>query len=152
MNQQKSPEDILQENAGINPERFERFVKDDQADTNDLLKGLKVATVYIDNRSIGNYFEQDARIYGSVSAREYRGYSSNFSKEIVGQVLIENVDKIRSVYIETSDYSHIISTLNNKNILVLWGDPNLGKQTTALHFLSSVTKSEILISLKFKLP
>ncbi|MEQ8383291.1 MAG: HEAT repeat domain-containing protein [Coleofasciculus sp. A1-SPW-01] len=143
MSQQKNSEDILQENSGINPESFERFVKNDKADTNELLKGLKVATVYIDNRSIGNYFEEDARIYGSVSVREHRGYSSNFSKEIVGQILVENLDKIRSVYVETSDYSNVFSTLNNEHILVLWGNPKLGKQTTALRLLSSVTKSEI---------
>ncbi len=144
MSQQKDSDDFLQENTGINSEKFERFVKDDKADTNELLKGLEVATVYIDNRSIGNYFEQDAQIYGSVSVREHRGYSSNASKEIVGQILIESIDKVRSVYVETSDYIPVVSALNNKHILVLWGDPKIGKQTTALRLLSSVIKGEIL--------
>jgi len=143
VSKQENPENIPPENDGINPEEFERFIKDDNADTNELSKGLKYGITYIDNRSFGNYFEQDAQIYGNVSVRDYGKRSASSSKEIFGQVLIENIEKIRSVYIETSVYARISSTLNNKHVLVLWGAPKFGKQTTAVRLLSCVSESEI---------
>jgi hypothetical protein len=140
VSKQENLEDVSAENDGINPEDFERFFKDDKTDSNDLIQGLKAATVYIDNRSIGNYFEPDARIYGNVSARNYE---KQLSKEIIGQVFIKNIEKIRSVYIETLDYIRVSSVLNSKHILVLWGSPKFGKQTTAVQLLSSVSEGEV---------
>jgi hypothetical protein len=126
------------------PEGFERFVKDSKAETNDLLRDLKAtAGVYIDNRSIGNYFEQEARVYGSVAGRDYGKQTTTLSGDVVGKILIENIEKICSVYVETPNYTQALSVLQEKHILVLSGNQNWGKQTTAVRLLSNLLGSEV---------
>lgn len=136
--------DIPKEDGNIDLEEFERSVKDGKVDTSELRQGLKeAATVYIDNRSVGNYFERDARIHGSVFNREYSRSSSTSSQEVVGQILIENIEKVREVYVETSEYYNALSVLKSQHVLVLWGNQKFGKQTTALHLCSSLSEGKI---------
>jgi hypothetical protein len=131
-------------NNPIRPEAFERFAKTDSADSTDVMQGLKAATVYIDNRNIGNYFEQEAQIHGSVTGRDANWRVSHASPEIVGQILAEHIEKIGRVYVEPSRYSQARLRLNEYHILVLQGQANFGKQTTALHLLNELCDRDIL--------
>lgn len=110
------------------------------------LESLKAAAVvYIDQRQIGNYLEQDARIYGSVAGRDLRNNATDSTgKEIAGQVVVKNIDKVRSVYVRTANYGYAQQILKDKHLLILWGEQNHGKQTTAIHLLLSLPTDEIL--------
>jgi len=127
------------------PEGFERFLKKEgKAGANDLLQELKeTASVYVDNRRFGNYFEQDATVYGSVAGRDYGKWAKALSANVVGKILIENIEKVRSVYVETVSYTQASSVLRDKHILVLSGHQNFGKQTTAVRLLSSLSDGEV---------
>lgn len=127
------------------PEGFERFVKKDgKAGTNDFLRELKeTASVYVDNRRFGNYFEQDATVFGSVAGRDSGKWAKALSANVVGKILIENIEKVCSVYVETVSYTQASSVLRDKHILVLSGHQNFGKQTTAVRLLSSLSDSEV---------
>jgi hypothetical protein len=139
-NSEKKPPES---NSSI-PDGFERFVKDGKGETNDLLRDLKAtASVYIDNRSIGNYFEQEARVYGSVAGRDYGKRTTTLSGDVVGKILIENIEKICSVYVETPNYTQALSVLHEKHIVVLSGNQNWGKQTTAVRLLSNLYRGEV---------
>ena len=127
------------------PEGFERFLKKDgKAGTNDLLRELKeTASVYVDNRRFGNYFEQDATVFGSVAGRDSGKWAKALSGDVVGKILIENIEKVSSVYVETVSYTQASFVLRDKHILVLSGHQNFGKQTTAVHLLSSLSDCEV---------
>lgn len=144
MSQTTNPEKgSVEPNSSI-PEEYERLVKDGNARTNELLRELKAATsVYIDNRNIGNYFEQDAQVYGSVAGRDHGKSATALSGHIVGKILIESIEKVCSVYVETSSYTHADSVLREKHILVLSGHSNFGKQTTAVRLLSTFSQGEV---------
>ncbi|GET37822.1 nSTAND3 domain-containing NTPase [Microseira wollei] len=128
---------------------IERIIKGDKiGNIEELYRELKATTVYIDNRRIGNYLEHDARIYGNVAGRDQRNHTRDSAKgiavkEIAGQILIEEVEKVRSVYVETASYTQAKSILSEKHVLILCGDSNYGKQTTAIHLLVSLTAEEI---------
>ncbi len=134
----------VEESEHINPEKeLERLIDGAQSgNIGELHRWLKAATtVYIDNRRIGNYLEQEARIYGSVAGRDFINDAT--VKEVAGQVLIENIDKVRTVYVETASYPLAERFLKEKHLLILWGEQSLGKQTTAIHLLSSLPSDEI---------
>jgi hypothetical protein len=139
-----NPEKSQPEHNSSIPEGFERFVKDSNAGTNDLLQELQAtARVYVDNRQFGNYFEGEATVWGSVAGRDYGKWTKAVSGDIVGKILIENIEKVRSVYVETDSYDRASSVLTEKHILVLSGHPNFGKQTTAVSLLSSLSQGEV---------
>jgi hypothetical protein len=125
-------------------EELENLIGGTQNDNiRELHQYLKAATtVYIDNRCIGNYLEGNARNYGSMAGKDIIG--SVTDEEVAGQVLVENVDKIRSVYVRTANYDRAQQILKDKHLLILWGDRNFGKQTTGIHLLSSLSNNEIL--------
>lgn len=133
------------ESNSSKPEGFERFLKKDgKAGTNDFLRELtETASVYVDNRRFGNYFEQDATVFGSVAGRDHGNWSKTLSPNVVGKILIENIEKVSSVYVETVSYTQASSVLRDKHILVLSGHQNFGKQTTAVRLLSSLSDSEV---------
>lgn len=132
-----------EESERISPEEeLERLINGEQTgNIGELHQWLKASTVYIDNRRIGNYLEHDARIYGSVAGRDL--INNVTANEVAGQVLIEKLDKVRSVYIETASYAQAQHILRDSHLLILWGDQNIGKQTTAIHLLSSLPTDEI---------
>jgi hypothetical protein len=143
LSNQLNPENSYSEYNPVDPGEFEHLIKDDKTSTSELLQELRTAAnVYIDNRSYGNYFEEKAQIHGAIAGRDYGRNTTSFSKEIVGQVLIENIEKIHSVYTKTTHYTQAHSVLDEKHLLILWGDPNFGKQTTAVHLLSSLSGND----------
>lgn len=145
MSNTSNSENSQPERNSSKPEGFERFLKKEgKAGANDLLQELKeTASVYVDNRRFGNYFEQDATVYGSVAGRDYGKWAKALSANVVGKILIENIEKVRSVYVETVSYTQASSVLRDKHILVLSGHQNFGKQTTAVRLLSSLSDGEV---------
>ena len=63
-------------------------------------------------------------------------------KEVAGQVLSADIEKIRSVYVQTASYTRAQRILEDKRILILWGDSRLGKRTAAIHLLLSLLHVE----------
>jgi hypothetical protein len=126
-------------------EFINKFRGDDTARSiNEFLRGLGAANVYIDARSGGAYFADQVDITGDVVGGSQTKWTKRISvKDVAGQVLSANIEKVRSVYVETTSYKQAKKILDEKNILILWGDPKLGKQTTAIHLLSLLQTEEI---------
>ncbi len=118
--------------------------KDKAEDISDLLRSLGVANVYIDARSGGAYFTDQVEITGDVvGGNQTKRTKRNSVKEVAGQILSANIEKIRSVYVETDKYQHVKTILDEKHLLILQGHRRFGKQTTAIHLLSTFNAEEI---------
>lgn len=139
----------------------------------ELWQGLRVANVFIDARSGGAYFANDAKIEGDVVGRfqsnrnvdikqgnynekiEGNYYeqkrtisaTSSYAQDIAGTILNTEIEKILSVYVQTSNYNDAKSILNNKHILILQGEPHFGKRTTAIHLLLSVLDTKEILEI-----
>ena len=115
------------------------------------LQGLGAANVFIDARSGGAYFASEAKVTGDVVGRSQSkrtaSATSSYAKDIVGTILIGDVNKIPRVYVETSSYSHAQNILNNKHLLILWGDSHFGKRTTAIRLLLSLSQTEEILEI-----
>lgn len=135
---EKSIED-WKENAGKNIGEF--------------FQGLGVANVYIDARSGGAYFSGDTKIEGDAVGRSKYTLSSTSASTSTtsiygaGTILSAEIKKIRSVYVKTSCYGDAQNILNKKHILILWGDSHLGKRTTAIHLLLSLSQAEGILEI-----
>lgn len=107
------------------------------AESIEFLSSLAAANVYINFHNGGVYFEDEVKIRGDfVTGNQTKSTKRTSVKKIAGQVFITNIEKVRSVYIETKNYHDAQSILDDKHILILRGDANFGKQTTAIHLLS----------------
>jgi hypothetical protein len=101
--------------------------------------------VYIDARSGGNYFAGRVGIKGDVVGRnQSQSNKHGFSKEVAGQILTGDIEKICAVYIETNSYQQAKYLLDEKHLLILYGKQHLGKQTTGVHLLSFLESKVIL--------
>ena len=112
----------------------------------EICQGLGAANVFIDARSGGAYFAGDAKVDGDVvghsQSKRTASATSIRAKEIAGRVLSADIKKVRSVYVQTSNYSDAQKILYDKHILILRGDSHRGKKTTAIHLLLSLSKIE----------
>lgn len=135
------------------PKTLEEFIKnftgsDSSKSISEFLQGLGAANVFIDARSGGAYFTDRVDITGDVvgvNQTKWTRVSAKRSsvKEVAGQVLSADIEKVRSVYVETASYTQAKSILSEKHVLILCGDSNYGKQTTAIHLLAILTAEEI---------
>ncbi|MFB2770181.1 HEAT repeat domain-containing protein [Pelatocladus sp. BLCC-F211] len=133
-NTTNSVEDLIKDFAG----------KDKAEDISDLVRSLGVANVYIDARSGGAYFTDQVDITGDVvGGNQTKRTKRSSVKEVAGQILSANIEKIRSVYVETDSYQHVKTILDEKHLLILQGHRRFGKQTTAIHLLSTFNAEEI---------
>lgn len=139
-------EGVEKSNRTSSAEEFiKKFVGEDTVrNINEFVQGLGAANVYIDARSGGAYFTDQVDITGDViGGNQTKSTKRSSVKEVAGQILSANIEKVRSVYVETSSYKQAKSVLDEKHVLILQGDPHLGKQTTAIHLLSLLEVEEI---------
>jgi hypothetical protein len=114
----------------------------------ELLRGQQIASVYIDARSGGVFFGDEAHITGDIVGhgqvkRAAVPPSGVLTGAAVGQVLSEDLAKVRAVYVAPSLYAQAQRILAEKHVLILWGQAHWGKWTTALHLLSTLHADEI---------
>ncbi|MEH1970475.1 hypothetical protein [Nostoc sp.] len=130
-----------------NPEEefIKNFVgKDTARNINEFLQWQGAANIFIDARSGGAYFANKVDITGDVVGGNQTKSTKHLSvKDIAGLVLSADIEKVRSVYIETTRYEQAKSILKKKRVLLLWGDSKIGKQTTAIHLLLHSQNQEI---------
>ena len=144
----EAPPEDSDDGAPARPVSEEEWVKEikdqDVARTvTELLRGQRIASVYIDARSGGVFFGGEARITGDVVGRGQAKQaaappSGVLTESAVGGVLSEDLDKVRAVYVAPSLYAQAQRILAEKHILILWGQAHWGKWTTALHLLSAL--------------
>ena len=114
----------------------------------ELLRGQRIAAVYIDARSGGVFFSGEAHITGDVVGRRQIKQPLNppvgtYAEIIAGRVLEEDLEKIRNVYVKPPLYSQAYRILKEKKVLVLWGQAHWGKWSTALYLLLSLRVEQI---------
>jgi len=144
---QESDEDFLK--RAINDDKND----DRNRNIKDLLQGLGVTSVYIDARNIdsrsgGNYFAGNVNNEGNITGRNYRKNTTKSEersnkKEVAEQVLIEEIDKICGVYVSPPHYSRAKTILNEKHLLILRGEPHIGKWTTGIYLLATIGEEKI---------
>lgn len=146
-----SPESTEAPPPPISEDELIKHVKD--RDTariiSELLRGQRIASIYIDARSGGVFFASEAHVTGDVIGRgqvkQILRETSEISVEsVAGHVLSEDLDKVRAVYIKPSPYDRAYQILTEGQVLVLWGQAHWGKWTTSLHLLLSLQVEEIL--------
>ncbi|NEP00549.1 MAG: hypothetical protein F6K58_18125 [Symploca sp. SIO2E9] len=117
----------------------------------EMWQGLGAANVFIDARSGGAYFAGEAKVAGDLVGRSQSkrtaSTTGNYAKDIAGTILSADLKKVCSVYVQTSSYSDAQNILNNKHVLILWGDSHLGKRTTAIHLLLSLSQTEEILEI-----
>jgi len=131
---------------------FEELIKkisesDRNKNISELLQGLGAANVYIDARSGGAYFANQVDITGDVVGNTQHKWSAvsdqhSSAEGVAGQVLSVEIEKVSSVYVQTTRYTQAQQILNEKHLLILWGNSRLGKRTTAIHLLLSCLHGE----------
>lgn len=114
----------------------------------ELLRGQKIASVYVDARSGGVFFGGKTEVAGDVVGREQtkRGVSarsSTLADAGFGRVLRKDLAKVRGVYVKPTAYARAQRILENRHVLVIWGQAHGGKWTTALHLLSTLYSETI---------
>lgn len=114
----------------------------------ELLRGQKIASVYIDARSGGAFFSGQTEVAGDVVGRDQvKGAtppaSSTLAEAGVGRVLSKELAKVRAVYVEPPPYDRAKGILGKRRVIVLWGQAHVGKWTTALRLLSAYHPEEI---------
>jgi hypothetical protein len=120
------------------------------------LRGQKAALVYID---LQQHYETiidsvaGAVSTGSGDVRYGATFTGKRSESSVdkGQLLSEDSEKIKSVYIRPSPYDQAQKLLSDRRVVLLWGHAHWGKLTTALHLLSSFHNRIFEISPNIKL-
>ncbi|WP_026730995.1 hypothetical protein [Fischerella sp. PCC 9605] len=150
-NTEKSGQDNKSEGAEAfnhtNPQEefFKKLLGEDTArNINESLQWQGAANIYIDARSGGAYFANQVDIEGDiVGGNQTKSIKRSSVKDIAGQVLSADIEKVRSVYVETTSYQQAKRILKEKHVLILWGDSKFGKQTTAIHLLSHLKTEEI---------
>jgi hypothetical protein len=152
----KTVETIINDNAEapVPPVSEDELVKhfkdkDTARIISELLTGQRIASIYIDKRSNGVFFGGEAHITGDVVGRgqvnqTQQQAGETYTEVIACCVLGKDLDKIRNVYIKPVLHDNASRILNEKQILILWGQAHWGKWTTALHLLSSLQTEEIL--------
>jgi hypothetical protein len=123
--------------------------KDTSRIVEELLRGKKVASVYIDARSGGNFFGGEAHITGDAVGRRQtkhatRIISESYTEVVAGQILIEDLQKVNSVYVKPPLYASAREILSQGHMLILWGQAHWGKWTTALQLLTDLNTQRIL--------
>jgi hypothetical protein len=114
----------------------------------EILRGQKIASVYIDARSGGAFFSGKAEIAGDVVGRDQvKGATPSARSTLAdagfGRVLRRDITKVRGVYVKPTPYPRAERIVGKKHVLVLWGQVHVGKWTTALHLLSTYHSEEI---------
>ena len=114
----------------------------------ELLRGQRIAAVYIDARSGGVFFSGEAHITGDVVGQRQvkqplKPPMGAYAEILAGRVLDEDLEKIRNVYVKPSLYGQAYRILSEKKVLLLWGQAHWGKWTTAIHLLSSLQVEQI---------
>lgn len=127
---------------------------------NEVLRGRQIASVYIDARSGGAFFSGETRVEGDIvgGGRAYRtqfgasvsGTIHTGSGELrgerqaqeiaggfAGRVLAETLRKVNTVYVAPNAYPRATRLLEERHLLILWGQSHGGKWTSALHLLAS---------------
>jgi len=153
-NGEKVEDDINDSSEAPPPQLSEGELAEHIGDTDtarvigELLRGQRIAAVYIDARSGGVFFSGEAHITGDVvgqrQIKQPLEHSNGAYAEIVaGRVLDEDLDKVRSVYVKPPLYSQAYRVVSEKRVLILWGQAHWGKWTTALHLLLSLQVEQI---------
>lgn len=83
----------------------------------EIWQGLGAANVFIDARSGGAYFASEAKVAGDVVGRSQSKRAASvtgyYAKDIAGTILSADVNKVRSVYVQTSSYNqNCVGTCN----------------------------------------
>jgi hypothetical protein len=138
-----SEEDLLKE-----IEEEEEEEEDVAQLVSELLRGQKIASVYIDARSGGAFFSGKTEVSGDVVGRnQVKGKapsaSSTLAEAGVGRVLSKELAKAHAVYVEPPPFAQAKRILGKRRVIVLWGQAHVGKWTTALHLLSVYHPEEI---------
>lgn len=134
-----------------------------------LFTSQKIASIYIDARSGGAFFSGDTQIGGdvvgggrvnrtifeeSVSGAIHTGSGSIYSGSggdengksgsiRFGRVIQTDIRKIQRVYVQPYPYQQALQILQEKHLVILWGQMHWGKWTTAIHLLAGVQKMPI---------
>lgn len=132
-------ENNIQRAVSIDEKDIDKLLKDDPQ-LKELLRANKVAVNYIDNRSGGVFFYDKTQIDGDVVGRgqfKKQAYKTIGVRpeEAVSQILVDDLAKVNSVYLQVEKYFIAYESLVERNIIILWGKSHIGKLTTALHML-----------------
>ncbi len=114
----------------------------------EILRGRQAAAVYIDARSGGVFFGAEAHISGDVVGREqqrtiFHGPGGGQASIGIGSIVSILLDKINTVYVSPPLFAQATAILQEKHLLILWGQAHWGKWTTALHLLTNFHKQEV---------
>lgn len=126
---------------------------------NEVLRSQQIASIYIDARSGGAFFSGEAHIDGDVisggqvrktrlgrtgTGAIYAGVEELHSLHreqgntdlFAGRILPEMLDKIKKVYVPSTAYQRAQQLLQERHLLIIWGQAHRGKWTSALHLLT----------------
>ena len=126
---------------------------------NEVLRSQQIASIYIDARSGGAFFSGEAHIDGDVisggqvrktrlgrtgTGAIYAGVEELHSLHreqgntdlFAGRILPEMLDKIKKVYVPSTAYQRAQQLLQERHLLIIWGQAHCGKWTSALHLLT----------------
>jgi hypothetical protein len=105
----------------------------------------------------GNYIGDNARIDGNISSQglKKRDYDPlievTFADESLISVSQEEVEKLKSVYVENHIYGVAKSAFKKSNLLVISGSASIGKSSSAIHLISSESDDIYWLSLNVEL-
>jgi len=107
----------------------------------DLLRESQIAINYIDNRSSGILFNADVNIEGDVVGRDQNkrrvtNRAKSQPSNAVNQILVNDLKKIKTVYVQVQKYQLVYKALSDQNLIILRGTNHIGKFTSALHMLN----------------
>ena len=134
-------------------------IKSKDKNFDEILPDLGAANVFInftDARSGGNYFDNQVDITGDIVGNNQEKWvtnsvKKNSIKEVAGQFVKREIEKISSVYIKPLNYIDAYRILEENHVLILWGNLHFGKRATAIHLISSLLQSEDIFEIDPKL-
>ena len=105
---------------------------------NEISEEKQVFNLYI----AGNYVGDNARITGNIASQSLRGRdldtsNDNSEDNSLIMVSIEEINKLKSVYMKNLIYENASKILDVNNVLMISGDPNTGKSSASIHLMLS---------------
>ncbi len=142
----------------VSEEELAELIQDKEATSilGELIHNQKLVSAYIDARSGGGVvFSRRARVGDDVVGRDQvkTTHETHFHSPVyigrirsgldytratftVGSVFNADLAKVRAVYVATDTYQRARQVLQDQHLLILWGQAQRGKWTTALHLAS----------------
>ncbi|WP_448337228.1 hypothetical protein [Chloroflexus aurantiacus] len=128
---------------------LEKLLKEQDNFIRRLLRaGQQIATVYIDQRSGGVFFNGNTQVGGDVigGSQSKHGYYAETKvgyKGFVNELLVNTLNKISSVYVCPPNYAAAKEILETRHVLIIHGPARRGKYATALYLLLGIHNNAV---------